>query len=70
MAEIPCTILEIDLESETSGRMIPGVVATCSRCQHETESFGTSDDSIRRCLALMRQECPRGQRNFYVEDEG
>lgn len=44
------------------GVMMPGVVVTCSRCGHATESCGTGDSSIRRCLALMREECPEGKR--------
>jgi hypothetical protein len=45
----------------------PSVKATCSKCGHETESYGTDPPSIRRCLALVREECPAGERNFYVE---
>jgi hypothetical protein len=58
----------IELENDT-GRLIESVSATCSRCGHATESFGTSDSSIRRCLVLLREECPEGEDNFYV-DEG
>jgi hypothetical protein len=51
---------------------IEGVRATCTRCGHATESFGTSDRSVKRCLVLMREECPEGEENFYVSanDEG
>lgn len=45
----------------------PGIEVTCTRCGHTTESFGESDRSIRRCLALMREECPDGESNFYVD---
>jgi hypothetical protein len=56
-------------EEELEGDYGPvdGVVATCTRCDHTTESFGTSDASIRRCLVLLREECPRGERNYYVD---
>jgi hypothetical protein len=43
--------------------------ARCSRCGHETESFGTGESSIKRCLVLMREECPEGESNFYVADD-
>jgi hypothetical protein len=43
--------------------------ASCSRCGHETESFGSSERSIERCLALMREECPAGEMNFYVAED-
>ena len=46
---------------------VEGVTATCSRCGHTTESYGTSDASISRCLVLLRDECPREENNFYVE---
>jgi hypothetical protein len=63
---VPCEIGETELENDF-GRMIDGVEAVCTRCGHCTESFGTSDASIARCLALMREECPKNERNFYEE---
>ena len=65
--KVICEVEETTLENE-SGREIPGVVATCSRCQHTTESFGTGDASRRRCLVLLREECPHHEDNFYVEE--
>ena len=47
---------------------IDSVVAYCTRCDHETESYGQHDGSVKRCLVLMREECPLGERNFYVEE--
>jgi hypothetical protein len=64
--KVYCEVEETDLEND-SGRMTPGVVLKCSRCGHTTQSFGTSERSIKRCLALMREECPEGESNFYVE---
>lgn len=49
---------------------VAGVTATCDRCGHTTESYGTSIRSIRRCLVLMREECPEGESNFYVDEDG
>lgn len=46
---------------------IGSVSGTCSRCAHTTESYGQHEDSIRRCLLLLRKECPRGEANYYVE---
>lgn len=65
--QVSCTIDSIILEND-NGTELPSVMATCSRCQHTTESYGTSDASIRRCLALMREECPLGEHNYYTED--
>ena len=64
--EVEVDIKEVEIENE-DGREQEGVCATCSLCDHETESFGTGDASRRRCLALMREECPMGESNYYVE---
>jgi hypothetical protein len=65
--KVTCEITETELEND-EGREVEGVIATCSRCGHTTESFGTGGASIRRCL--MRDECPNGEANFYVADDG
>lgn len=49
---------------------MPGVKAVCLRCFHETQSYGQEARGVRRCLALMREECPCDERNFYVSDSG
>jgi hypothetical protein len=68
MAKVECTVEQCELENDR-GMMIPGVVVTCSKCGHFTESFGTTSRSIKRCLVLLREECPQGEKNFYVADE-
>jgi hypothetical protein len=73
-ARVPCAIEDTELEGDYADAdgypvLVEGVCATCSRCGHETESYGTSDRSVRRCLALMREECPEGQSNYYVAEE-
>jgi hypothetical protein len=66
--KVCCEIEETLLENE-DGFDQEGVRATCGRCGHTTESFGTGEVSRRRCLALLREECPQGERNFYVDSE-
>ncbi len=68
MLRVPCEVIVVDLEND-DGRELEGVTATCSRCGHETESWGTDTPSVRRCLALLREECPRGEQNFYVDGD-
>ena len=68
MQSVQCDIEEVELEND-SGRMVDGVRATCSRCDHQTESFGTGGASIRRCLVLMREECEMGEENYYTADD-
>lgn len=67
MARIPCEVATTTRENE-SGYEVEAICATCLRCDHETEAFGTSDASIRRALAKMRDECPKGERNWYVPE--
>jgi len=64
---VPVDIDEIEIDTPEGLR--DGVCATCQRCGHETESFGTSERSVKRCLALLRTECPEGEQNFYVNAE-
>ncbi len=65
--KIFCTVTETEITND-AGYEVESVCAECPRCGHVTESFGTSGASIRRCLVLLRDECPRGESNFY-EDE-
>ncbi len=67
---VECQVDEC-IEEETQGVRHwdqPSVRVTCSRCGHETMSYGTDDNSVKRCLALMREECPFLESNFYVSD--
>jgi DNA polymerase III subunit epsilon len=65
MAEVPVDVEEVELENER-GVKIDGVKITCGRCDHEVEVFGTSEASVKRGCAMLRDECPLGERNFYV----
>ena len=58
----------VTLEND-DGYEVDGICATCSRCGYETESYGTGQNSVRRCLVLLREECPNGENNFYVEED-
>ncbi|MFM9962884.1 MAG: hypothetical protein ACKV2Q_16865 [Planctomycetaceae bacterium] len=65
---ITCELGTTTTENE-NGKEVESTLARCSRCGHETTSFGTSNGSIKRCLWLMRQECPRREQNFYFDEE-
>jgi hypothetical protein len=69
MVRVPCSIDYIELENE-DGHEVESVRVTCGRCQHETESFGTSANSVRRCMVLLREECPEGEDNYYAAENG
>lgn len=62
---IKAEIDETELDNER-GRSVAGVTATCSRCGHVTQSFGTEEPSVKRCLAILNAECPNGENNFYI----
>ena len=64
---VKCNVTETELETEI-GKSIASKIAECSRCGHITESFGTGQASVLRCLVLMREECPNAEKNFYIED--
>jgi hypothetical protein len=66
-AAVPCDVDYVDLDND-DGRSIPSVCVTCSVCGHSTESYGTSSASVRRCLALLRDECPRDEQNVYAAE--
>lgn len=63
-----CTAEDTYLDGEY-GQPIESVEITCGSCHHTTVSYGTSSRSVNRCLVLLREECPRGQRNFYVASD-
>lgn len=65
MKTVACTVEEVEIEND-EGWLVPAVRATCSRCGHQTESFGTSLASVTRCLVRMRRGCPDGEHNFYA----
>ncbi len=67
--KVRCAVESVGLDND-EGHDVDGVLVTCSRCAHSEESYGTSEASVRRCLVLLRENCPRGERNFYVADEG
>ena len=71
MAKTMCEVEEFTdvLISEYGQQVnVPSVRARCSRCGHVTESGGTHEASVTRCLAIMREQCPRGARHFYTTD--
>lgn len=61
-----CDVEEVEIECG-SGFDVEGVQATCARCGHQTQSYGTSDRSAKRCLVLLREECPNGEANYYQD---
>lgn len=63
--KVACNLDHVDLDGDYAA--VEGVRATCCRCGHDTESYGTSEASVRRCLAMLRDECPNGEGNYYYD---
>ena len=60
---VPVDVSEEDLDGDYS--TVPGLVITCTRCQHSVEVFGTEENSAKRGAVMLRDECPLGEDNFY-----
>ncbi len=65
-AAVTVTVTVSETENE-NGWPVDTVTAECNRCGHTTESYGSSGASIRRCMVLLREECPKEENNFYKE---
>jgi len=66
MARVPTSTDYVEVEGDYGS--VEGVEVTCSRCGHSEQSAGTHDSSIGRCAALLRENCPRGEKYFYLND--
>jgi hypothetical protein len=66
MARVNTMIDYIDIEGDHGS--FEGVEVTCNKCGHSEQSGGTHGSSINRCAYLLRENCPRGERNFYIVD--
>jgi hypothetical protein len=66
--KVPCSVRYGD-ETFQSGRQVETTEVTCSRCEHVEVSYGTSDKSMKRCLVMLRDNCPFAETNYYTCDE-
>ena len=66
MSLVTVSVNQTEVEND-NGYPVASVEAECSRCGHRAQSFGTSDRSVKRCLVLLREECPKHESNFYRE---
>ena len=68
MAKVECMVDYTEEENE-EGFVNDCVMVECGECGHETQSWGHGKPSVKRCLALLREECPDGESNFYVDGD-
>jgi hypothetical protein len=66
MAKVACKV-EFTTKLNEHGRPADITKVTCRRCGHGTWSYGGTERSVRRCMVLLCQSCPRQESNFYVE---
>jgi hypothetical protein len=66
LRRVPCGAL---VEPEGDYTAVESVCAKYRRCRHDTESYGTSDASVRRCPVLLRQECRNDEQDYYFEKD-
>jgi hypothetical protein len=64
MAKVTTTTDYVDVEGDYGS--VEGVEVTCDKCGHSEQSGGTYESSLSRCAYLLRENCPRGENNFYV----
>jgi hypothetical protein len=69
MARIAATVEESDEIENEDGRMVTGLIITCTKCGHSVEVYGTSDASARRGGVMLHETCPKHGNNFYVVEE-
>jgi hypothetical protein len=73
MARYFCARVICDVEYSTDenedGREQACVIVTCGECGHKEQSWGDGERSVNRCLALLRENCPQGETNFYKVEE-
>lgn len=67
--KVLCELQHIMLTND-KGLQIDSVRVSCSRCGYETETYGRGENSIMRCVAMLHDECPEEEDNFYeIDDE-
>ena len=65
MAKVTVDIVYTSLDGDYGE--VDGIEVHCTKCDHYVEVFGQHDGSISRGCAMLNDECPRGENNFYAE---
>lgn len=47
------------------GVPVATTAVTCSRCGAREWAWGTHEGSLKRCLATLRDTCPKAESNYY-----
>lgn len=66
--KVQATVDRILMPTDDAGLQV-GVRVTCESCGHQVECRGSGPRSVRKALAMLREECPLGEENWYETDE-
>lgn len=69
MSTVYCDITYGTTEND-DGEEVDCTYANCQECDATIMSYGMSNRSVRRCLVVMREECPNGEENYYMASGG
>lgn len=64
MTRIYCDI-RYGRTTNEKGIPVDSVTVECGKCGHEVTSYGGDGSSVNRCLALLNEECPENENNYY-----
>lgn len=65
---VECEVEFIGDMKDKRGNNRDGVRVACTKCGHYVDSFGQGENSVKRSLAMLCEECPRGEENWYREE--
>jgi ribosomal protein S27AE len=62
--KVSLDVFQTEVEND-DGDTVEGIEMECPRCGHMVKVYGTHEGSLARGTAMMRDECPRGEKNRY-----
>lgn len=65
MAIVRVEVIYTELDGDYG--MVDGIEVSCSKCSHYVEVFGQHEGSINKACAMLNEECPNNENNFYKE---
>lgn len=69
MERVEVDVVETEVVSRFGGDRLPGLSLLCQKCDYRVKVCGIGPRSYRAGYCLLRQQCPRGEWNYYVCDE-
>lgn len=66
MAKVEVEVTEVMVAPLGGRAPVEGIDVECTRCNHAVKVCGRSEASEKRGCAMLRDECPEDETNFYV----